>query len=146
MDVKIYLSPIEMKGYFSPEDPASRISSNSNWKIKFRSQIWQPPTDVYETDTNLIIRVEIAGMKEDDFKIELTADSLTISGFRNDNLFEKRAFHQMEIRFGSFETLISFNLPICIEDVTARYSEGFLMITLPKASAKKISVESSESE
>ena len=38
-----------------------------SWQVQ--SSIWSPPTDVYETDDAYAVRVEIAGMREDDFEV-----------------------------------------------------------------------------
>ncbi len=34
-----------------------------SWHV--RSSIWSPPTDVYETEENYVIKVEIAGMRDE---------------------------------------------------------------------------------
>ena len=38
-----------------------------SWQV--RSSVWSPPTDVYETEEAYVVRVEIAGMREDDFEV-----------------------------------------------------------------------------
>ena len=76
-------------------------TSYTNWRISMRSPHWKPPTDIYETETNFTVRVEIAGMQDQDFFIELNGRELTIRGNRQETA-EKRAFHQMEIPFGEF--------------------------------------------
>ncbi|MEK7786124.1 MAG: Hsp20/alpha crystallin family protein, partial [Chloroflexota bacterium] len=43
---------------------------------------WRPPTDVCETETEVVVEVEIAGMREDDFHVSLDGRLLTISGLR----------------------------------------------------------------
>src|SRR4030067_976132 len=97
-----------------------------------RSHTWDPPMDIYETDTDLVVRVEIAGMDEKDFSIELKNRQLLITGFRQE-VPERRAYHRMEIRFGEFS--ISIALPASIETgkVLAVYGEGFLKVTMPKS-------------
>src|SRR5690349_14942828 len=72
-----------------------------SWQV--RSKLWSPPVDVYETEDAHVIRMEIAGMREDDFDVVLENNILFISGSRAD-LSERRAYHQMEIRFGKFST------------------------------------------
>lgn len=104
-----------------------------SWQV--RSNIWDPPTDEYETDAAYIIRVEIAGMREDDFEVSLENNVLQISGLRSD-LPERRAFHQMEIRFGKFVTAIGIPGPVDVEHATAEYNNGFLTVVLPKEIAE----------
>jgi HSP20 family protein len=110
------------------------------WQVQVRSGAWSPPTDVYETTENYIIRVEIAGMREDDFEIVIDNNLLSISGSRPDEL-ERRAYQQMEIRFGKFETTIGLPGPVNIDGAGADYRGGFLTVTIPKMQVSKIEVQ-----
>jgi HSP20 family protein len=100
-----------------------------SWQV--RSTVWSPPTDVYETDKAYLIRVEIAGMREEDFEVAVENHTLHISGTRPD-LSERRAYHQMEIRFGKFATSVGLPGPVNVEGSHAEYKDGFLTVTLPK--------------
>ena len=104
-----------------------------SWQV--RSSVWDPPTDVYEIEGAYIVRMEIAGMREEDFDVSLQKDSLYIAGFRPD-LPSIRAYYQMEIRSGKFATVVE--LPGAVDDdqATAEYRDGFLTITLPKQPPK----------
>ena len=110
----------------------------TTWQVQ--SSIWSPPTDVYETEENLIVKVEVAGMREDDFQVSVEDQILLIQGNRPD-INERRAYHQMEIRFGKFE--ITFGLPtgVDLDNASAEYKDGFLTIVFPKIHAKHIEVE-----
>ena len=122
------------------EDFQNSISDTSRWRIISRPYAWRPPTDVYEIDNAIIIRVEIAGMRESDFAISLIGRNLRIRGIRQDTS-EKRAYHQMEIPFGEFST--EFELPYLVNsnEVGAIYRDGFLLITLPILQPKHINIE-----
>jgi HSP20 family protein len=122
------------------EDFQNPITDTSRWRIISRPHAWRPPTDVYETDEAIIIRVEVAGMRESDFTISLVERSLTIRGVRQDTS-ERRAYHQMEIAFGEFTTEIELPYAIISDKVQATYQDGFLHITLPMAKPKHIKVE-----
>jgi HSP20 family protein len=110
------------------------------WQVQVRAGVWSPPTDVYETEKNYVVRVEIAGMRENDFEITVEEKLLTIGGSRPD-IPERRAYQQMEIRFGKFETAVGLPGPIDLEASLADYTEGFLTVTLPKAKPSQIQVE-----
>lgn len=109
-----------------------------SWHV--RSTIWSPPTDGYETDEAYMVRVEIAGMREEDFEVAVENHTLHISGTRPDFL-ERRAYHQMEIRFGKFATSVSLPGPVHVEQSRAEYKDGFLTVVLPKAKPNQIKVE-----
>ena len=109
-----------------------------SWQV--RSNVWSPPTDQYETEQAYVVRVEIAGMREDDFEVSLENNTLFISGSRPD-FPERRAYQQMEIRFGKFATALGLPGSVNIEQARAEYKDGFLTIILPKATPNQIKVE-----
>lgn len=109
-----------------------------SWQV--RSHVWSPPTDEYETEEAYIVLVEIAGMRDDDFEVSLENNTLLISGSRPDFL-ERRAYQQMEIRFGKFSTAVNLPGPVNIEQAHAEYQDGFLTIILPKATLNQNKVE-----
>lgn len=109
-----------------------------SWQVSFSG--WNPPTDVFETEENFIVRVEIAGMKDADFDVAIENQILMISGNRSE-LNERRAYRQMEIRFGKFEIAVEISVPVEIERAVAEYKDGFLVVQLPKLSPKHIEVE-----
>ena len=111
------------------------------WRIAMRPHTWRPPTDMYETEEAIIVRVEIAGIREQDISIALEDRILTIHGIRPDTS-ERRAFHQMEIPYGEFNTEVELPAPVLSEGVEATYRDGFLQINLPKAHAQHIRVGS----
>ncbi len=105
-----------------------------------RANVWSPPTDVYETEKDYVTRVEIAGMREDDFEVSIENNTLLISGSRPDNN-ERRAYQQMEIRFGKFSTAVSLPEPINMEQARAEYKDGFLTVIIPKATPNQVKVK-----
>ena len=105
-----------------------------SWHV--RSTTWRPPTDLYETEESCVIKVEVAGMRDEDFEVAFENNVLMIGGHRPD-LNEKRAYHQMEIRFGRFEIAVEIPVIVDIEKATAEYKDGFLVIILPKVSSKQ---------
>ncbi|MBI5944669.1 MAG: Hsp20/alpha crystallin family protein [Chloroflexi bacterium] len=109
-----------------------------SWQV--RSHVWSPPTDVYQTSEAYIVLVEIAGMRDDDFEVSLENNTLLISGSRPDFL-ERRAYQQMEIRFGKFTTAVNLPGPVNVEQARAEYQDGFLTIILPKAASNQNKVE-----
>lgn len=110
------------------------------WQVQVRAGVWSPPTDAYETESAYVVRVEVAGMREEDFEITFENNFLMISGNRPD-IPERRAYQQMEIRFGKFETVAGMPGPVDLDASRADYKEGFLIVTLPKAKPNQIPIE-----
>ncbi|HNT23196.1 MAG TPA: Hsp20/alpha crystallin family protein [Anaerolineales bacterium] len=124
-------SDTQHPGWYISEDPQNALSEMPRWRIGARPYLWRPPTDVFETEDTIIVRVEIAGMRKSDFAISLIERSLTVRGVRQDTS-ERRAYHQMEIPFGEFSTEIDLPCPVIAEEVQAVYGDGFLRLILPK--------------
>jgi HSP20 family protein len=114
-----------------------------NWRITSHPHTWRPPTDVFEREDTIVVRVEIAGVNESDFSISLDQNVLSIGGVRAD-INERRAYHQMEINFGEFLTAVEILVPFDMEHVQAEYQNGFLWVTLPKAQPKIIKIKENE--
>jgi len=93
---------------------------------------WKPRTDVYETDHELVVHMDIAGMRAEDFNVELNDGILKISGARTTHQQGKRHYHAMEVQIGPFER--RFRLPVVVDPASARatYEHGFLEIRLAK--------------
>jgi len=119
------------------EQPTYLVSGIMNWQLTNTPRSWRPPTDLFEVEDRIVVRVEIAGMNKSDFVIELNQNSLLVSGIRSDHS-ERRMFHQMEVHFGEFQTEIELPAPIDAGKVEAVYQDGFLWIYLPKVQPKQI--------
>ena len=50
------------------------------------SNPWHPPTDVYETPDEIVVKMSLSGTKSDDIQVAFSDEILTISGYRNGTL------------------------------------------------------------
>ncbi len=119
-------------------DKRKEISRTVGWQVT--SSVWSPPTDVYETDAEYVVRVEIAGIEDTDLEISFENGILIVSGVRPD-VAERRAYHQMEIHFGKFSTSIGVPGPVDLDSSVAEYKDGFLNVRMPKAKATNVKIE-----
>lgn len=138
--VTLKLTPDPMKTVHYVLHNLQHLEDTSRFRMATRSHIWRPPTDVFETEDTLVVRLEIAGMVETDFTIVIDERFLMIRGVRAE-VPERRAYHQMEIRFGEFGADIELPYDVAINEVTAVYSNGFLRVTLPKARPRRIEID-----
>jgi len=106
--------------------------SGTGWLLDRSSHLWRPPTDVYETEEQLVVQVEIPGVEPADFSVSLNERRLSISGARVDPGPERRAYHQMEVHFGEFRSEVDLPGPIDESNIQVEYSDGFLRLILPK--------------
>lgn len=102
-------------------------------------QGWSPNTDVLETDNDIIVTVEIPGVKKDDVKLSLHDNILTIRGDKKADEKEKgEIYYRVERNFGTFNR--SFDLPcsVDLQKIQANFLDGVLRIKLPKTAESKI--------
>lgn len=130
---------LRAKGKSDSPEKRRMVLETLSWQMRMQAHIWSPPTDLFENEQNYVIRVEVAGMRQQDFSVVLDNNLLTISGSRPDTP-ERRAYHQMEVRFGEFSTAVAIPGSVNVEKSTAEYEDGFLVVTLPKAAPSKINI------
>jgi len=98
--------------------------------------VWSPPTDVFETETEIVIRMAVPGIRAADVRVIFSGDAITISGCRHARREDDvTAFHQMEIRMGCFERNVVVSVPYDPSNATWSYEEGILSLRVPKAAA-----------
>ena len=105
---------------------------------------FRPPTNVYETEDAVVVTVEVAGLEEDAYSVTLANAErlLTVSGKRHlPSVESKVTYHQLEIQQGGFVSQVYLPTTLAdADDATATYLDGFLVITLPKASPRQVPV------
>jgi HSP20 family protein len=123
--------------------PTESDDPEGGWLLDIRWKpyptTWRPPTDVFETPEAIVVRVEIAGMRTDDFHLSLEAQTLVISGIRRDP-DPGAAYHRLEIPFGQFQVTVVLPAPVEESQVEAEYRDGFLRIRLPKRGPHTVAI------
>jgi len=100
---------------------------------------WIPALDVEETDTSIVVRTELPGMRKDDIKVSGTGDSLCISGERRfDEEQKKKNYKRIERAYGKFQRCVSLPSDVDWDKCKAVYSDGVLELTLPKAATAQV--------
>ncbi|HNT52365.1 MAG TPA: Hsp20/alpha crystallin family protein [Candidatus Syntrophosphaera sp.] len=109
------------------------VSSLTNSPLAIEDAIddvWHPKCDVYQTDTQWVILVELAGVRKDEINISVSPEYLRISGQRNLHEDDASAsYHSMEIETGRFDRRIFFpDLSLDKDDPEVHYANGILRI------------------
>ena len=97
-----------------------------------------PPVDVYEDAHQLVLKLEVPGIRQEALDVQVENQTLTVKGERKFEKDEKEEnFHRIERRYGSF--VRSFTLPQTVDagSVKANYEHGVLTIALAKKEAAK---------
>jgi len=103
---------------------------------------WQPDVDVFETETDVVVLAEIAGICSDDLRVTVDGEELRISGIRRvPERTDVKRLLQMEIAAGPFERRLRIAIPFDRENVSAHLTEGFLTVTLPRRGPQRRQVK-----
>jgi HSP20 family protein len=108
---------------------------------------WRPSLDLYETTTDFIVLVDLAGIQPKELEVVVDSKIIRISGNRcrptDDNLTR---VHHMEIDFGHFSQAVRLPSEVDPDSASSTYRDGFLVINLPKkvGTSASVPVEISE--
>jgi HSP20 family protein len=106
-----------------------------------------PPVDIYEDGESVVVKAEIPGIKKENLDIQLTADSITISGRKSsEEKVEQKDFFRLERSFGSFTRRFPLPVETMTEKARASFKDGVLEVRIPKSVAatqrvRKLTVE-----
>jgi HSP20 family protein len=95
-----------------------------------------PAADLYETDKELVVELEVPGFDEKELSLEVSDHTLTVKGERLQEQEEKeKTFYLHERLEKHFER--SFTLPVDadLEKVEASFGSGILKVHVPKLEA-----------
>lgn len=100
---------------------------------RFCSPLIEPPVDVYETDDEVVVLVELAGLLEEEVEIAVDGRVLIVSGERKPGSGRpKRLYSQMEICHGPFRRELLLPAEVDPNQARAGYAQGMLEVVLPK--------------
>lgn len=103
-----------------------------------KTDMWTPRTDMSETDTEYIIKVDLPGVTKKDVKVNFEDNRLTVTGERKKETTEEdENFYRKERFYGSF--MRSYTLPHVIkeDEIDAKFTDGVLTVHIPKAEVSK---------
>jgi HSP20 family protein len=120
----------------------------SGWReVRIHSELtWEPPTDIVETDSEIVVVVDVAGMNSKDINVVTDGTVLRVSGTRRIiSAPGVKQFHMLEIQCGPFERAIALPSRVDPSKVTAHYAKGLLQIRIrkldPSEYVKKVEID-----
>lgn len=99
---------------------------------------WVPAVDIYETKDSIVLNVELPGVTKEEISLEVKDNTLTLRGEKKmEKDVKEESYHRMERTYGSF--MRAFTLPSTVqqEKVKARFRDGILEVSIPKAEEAK---------
>jgi HSP20 family protein len=108
---------------------------NLNRPLHYSSKSgWIPEADMFETEHEVFLMVNLAGVRRDDIEVSCDENYLRVGGKRIQTIPAgmPARYHQLEIGHGQFERI--FRLPAMIdkEQVEAGYEDGLLAVKMKK--------------
>ncbi len=103
---------------------------------------WSPVVDVRESDDEFIVSAELPGLKADDVEVAIEDGVLSLTGEKKEVIEEGEGKngsgrHVVERRYGRFVRKFSLPREVNAGKVTAKFADGVLEVTLPKAATAK---------
>lgn len=99
---------------------------------------WIPPVDIFETGDSIVIKAELPGISKEDITLEVKENTLSIKGEKK---FEKdvkeESYHRVERSYGAFQRAFALPSTVQQDKVKAKFRDGILEVTLPKAEEAK---------
>lgn len=97
-----------------------------------------PPINITQDDDKFYVRAEVPGIKPAELSISTLRNRVSISGRREINKEHERvSYHRRERAEGAFSRTVTLPMEVDAERVEARYADGILTVTLPKAEQTK---------
>jgi HSP20 family protein len=97
-----------------------------------------PPLNITQDDENFYLRAEVPGIKPAELSISALRNRVAISGKREiPREHDRVSYHRKERPEGAFNRAVTLPTEVDAERVEARYADGILTLTLPKAEQAK---------
>ncbi len=128
--VKVIREFTDSVSYWREKRPAQFCS-----EVSQTSPRWEPNTDIVEFEDFVIIKIELAGVDRNDISVKVKDGMIRICGVRREKMLENRlSYHQLEIKYGSFQKNI--HIPQFMEhnQIDANLIDGILEIVISKDS------------
>ena len=99
---------------------------------------WRPPLDVYQTERDVCVVAELAGMDEEEIEVTLFDDVVVISGERVPAApdGEGLTYQEAGVRYGRFRAEVFLPSSVMADGAQATYDQGLLKVSLPKRATR----------
>jgi HSP20 family protein len=136
--------------------PTALDEFNRMFEQAFRAPLWRtmegepfdfgPALDVYETETEVVVKAELPGVRKEDIDLTFEEDRLILRGeSKHEEEVKEEGYHRRELRYGSFRRAVSLPAAVKQEEIAATFQDGILTIRAPKSeevsTGRKIEVQ-----
>ncbi|MFM7036271.1 MAG: Hsp20/alpha crystallin family protein [Planctomycetaceae bacterium] len=79
-----------------------------------------------ESDEMIQVRMDVPGLKASEIHVEVTGNTLRISGEHKEEKKKRRTYHRLERRVGTFSRTITLPAEVMEQKVSAECQDGVL--------------------
>ena len=99
---------------------------------------WAPRLDVYQKDGQLVVQAELPGLKKEDVQVAVEDGDLVIRGERrSESEVKEEDYYRLERSAGTFYRRLPLGGEVKAEQITARFADGVLEVTIPAPEPSK---------
>jgi HSP20 family protein len=99
---------------------------------------WMPAMDLVELEDHFLLSADLPGMKEEDVRIEVADNVLTVAGERRSGHEERKGgYIRIERASGAFQRTLTLPEGVDAEQVSAHFTDGVLEVRIPKPVERK---------
>lgn len=119
------------------EDEMRNLFSNvfGDRDLALTDRVFAPLVDIRELDTNFVVEADLPGFKKEDITVDVTSESVEITAEQKEEKKEEKEgkYLRQERCAYKFYRAISLPSPINTEKINSTFTDGTLILTLPKA-------------
>jgi HSP20 family protein len=99
---------------------------------------WLPRLDMYEKNDQLIVRIDLPGMKKEDTQVSLDDGDLVIRGeSKAESEVKEEDYYRLERTAGRFYRRVALPFEAKSDKIEANFKDGVLEVRIPKPPAEK---------
>jgi HSP20 family molecular chaperone IbpA len=113
------------------------LGQGRRYAVLQQAATWRPAADIHETTEAIVVKVELAGVREEQVEITIYDNGLIVAGRRDDDVERDDClcYHEAQVHYGPFRAEFRLPAPVERDGAEVSYHQGFLKLRLPKAVA-----------
>jgi HSP20 family protein len=118
---------------FDPFAELNRFQRELSRSYDSATQTFAPAVDIFEDKESIQVRAELPGVKNEDVKVDVENNILTLRGERKLEQEDKREnYHRVERWYGAFTRQFMLPRTVDSDHIDAQLKDGVLTVRLPK--------------
>lgn len=95
--------------------------------------------DVHSDNDKVVVRVEVPGMRREDFSIDVHRDAVVVRGEKRSDRVVKSGSHSLaQCAYGRFSRTAVLPVAVKAGEAKATYRDGVLRVEIPQAEATRV--------